>query len=69
VVIGATSRSAPIRPLDRGALGDTVVEDDVKLDNQIQIGHNCHRRSHRHCRMHRIAGSTTIGRNCRSERR
>jgi UDP-3-O-[3-hydroxymyristoyl] glucosamine N-acyltransferase len=28
--------------IDRGALADTVIEDGVKLDNQIQIGHNCH---------------------------
>ena len=26
--------------IDRGALEDTVLEDGVKLDNQIQIGHN-----------------------------
>jgi len=27
--------------IDRGAIDDTVIGDDVKLDNQIQIGHNC----------------------------
>ena len=27
--------------IDRGALDDTVIEEGVKLDNQIQIGHNC----------------------------
>ncbi len=26
--------------IDRGAIDDTVIEDGVKLDNQIQIGHN-----------------------------
>ena len=26
--------------IDRGALGDTVIEDGVKLDNLIQVGHN-----------------------------
>ncbi len=26
--------------IDRGALGDSLIEDGVKLDNQIQIGHN-----------------------------
>jgi UDP-3-O-[3-hydroxymyristoyl] glucosamine N-acyltransferase len=26
--------------IDRGALEDTVIEDGVKLDNLIQIGHN-----------------------------
>ncbi|HEY0201613.1 MAG TPA: UDP-3-O-(3-hydroxymyristoyl)glucosamine N-acyltransferase, partial [Burkholderiaceae bacterium] len=28
--------------IDRGALADTVIEDGVKLDNLIQIGHNVH---------------------------
>lgn len=27
--------------VDRGALGDTVIEDGVKLDNMVHIGHNC----------------------------
>jgi len=27
--------------IDRGAIDDTVIGNDVKLDNQIQIGHNC----------------------------
>ena len=26
--------------IDRGALDDTVIEDGVKLDNLVQIGHN-----------------------------
>jgi len=28
--------------IDRGALGDTVIDNGVKLDNQIQIAHNVH---------------------------
>ena len=28
--------------IDRGALDDTIIENGVKLDNQIQIGHNVH---------------------------
>ena len=40
--------------IDRGALADTVIEDGVKLDNQIQIGHNVpHRRAHRDRRLRR----------------
>lgn len=27
--------------IDRGALGDTVIGDGVKLDNLVHIGHNC----------------------------
>ena len=32
--------------IDRGALDDTVIEDGVKLDNLIQIGHNVHIGAH-----------------------
>ena len=28
--------------VDRGALDDTVIEDGVKLDNLVQVGHNVH---------------------------
>ncbi|MBC7982481.1 MAG: UDP-3-O-(3-hydroxymyristoyl)glucosamine N-acyltransferase [Candidatus Obscuribacterales bacterium] len=51
--------------IDRGAIGDTVIEDGVKLDNQIQIGHNV--RVGAHTAMAAgvgIAGSTTIGKHC-----
>ena len=52
--------------IDRGAIGDTVIEDDVKLDNQIQIGHNCRIGAHTAIAgCVGIAGSTTIGRNCK----
>ena len=27
--------------IDRGFIGDTVVSDDVRIDNLVQIGHNC----------------------------
>ncbi|HET6827439.1 MAG TPA: UDP-3-O-(3-hydroxymyristoyl)glucosamine N-acyltransferase, partial [Ramlibacter sp.] len=51
--------------IDRGALGDTVIEEGVKLDNLIQIAHNC--RIGRHTAIAActgIAGSTTIGAHC-----
>jgi UDP-3-O-[3-hydroxymyristoyl] glucosamine N-acyltransferase len=51
--------------IDRGALGDTVIEDGVKLDNLIQIAHNV--RIGRHSAMaacSAIAGSTTVGEHC-----
>ena len=51
--------------IDRGALGDTVIEDGVKLDNLIQIAHNVH--IGRHTAMAAcvgIAGSTRIGAGC-----
>jgi UDP-3-O-[3-hydroxymyristoyl] glucosamine N-acyltransferase len=51
--------------IDRGALSDTVLEDGVKLDNLIQIGHNV--RVGRHTAMAAcvgVAGSATIGAHC-----
>ena len=52
--------------IDRGALDDTVIEEGVKLDNQIQIGHNCHIGAHSVIAgCVGIAGSARIGRHCR----
>ncbi len=51
--------------VDRGALDDTVIEDGVKLDNLIQIGHNCH--IGKHTAMAGcvgVAGSARIGAHC-----
>jgi UDP-3-O-[3-hydroxymyristoyl] glucosamine N-acyltransferase len=51
--------------IDRGALGDTVVEDGVKLDNLIQIGHNVHiGRMTAMAGCAAVAGSTRIGARC-----
>ena len=51
--------------IDRGALDDTVIEEGVKLDNLIQVGHNCVIGAHTviaGCTG--LAGSVTIGRDC-----
>jgi len=51
--------------IDRGALGDTVIEDGVKLDNLIQVGHNV--QIGKHTAMAGcvgIAGSARIGAHC-----
>lgn len=51
--------------IDRGALQDTIIEDGVKLDNLIQIGHNV--RVGKHTAMAGcvgVAGSATIGAHC-----
>lgn len=51
--------------IDRGALQDTVIEDGVKLDNLIQIGHNV--RVGKHTAMAGcvgVAGSAIIGEHC-----
>jgi UDP-3-O-[3-hydroxymyristoyl] glucosamine N-acyltransferase len=51
--------------VDRGALDDTVIEDGVKLDNLVQIGHNVHIGAHSAVAgCVGIAGSARIGRHC-----
>jgi UDP-3-O-[3-hydroxymyristoyl] glucosamine N-acyltransferase len=51
--------------IDRGALDDTVIGDGVKLDNLIQIGHNCRIGNHTAVQgCAGIAGSTIIGSRC-----
>jgi len=51
--------------IDRGALQDTVIEDGVKLDNLIQIGHNVHIGQHTAMAgCAGVAGSATIGARC-----
>jgi UDP-3-O-[3-hydroxymyristoyl] glucosamine N-acyltransferase len=66
VVIGADCEIGANTTIDRGAIGDTVIEDDVKLDNQIQIGHNCFIGRHTAIAgCAGIAGSTRVGRNCK----
>ncbi len=48
--------------VDRGALGDTVIGEGTKIDNLVQIGHNC--RIGRYCLIAGtcgIAGGTIIG--------
>jgi len=52
--------------VDRGALDDTVIEEGVKLDNQIQVAHNVHIGAHTAiAACTGIAGSAKIGRHCR----
>lgn len=51
--------------IDRGALADTIIEEGVKLDNQIQIGHNCHIGAHTAMAgCVGVAGSAKIGKYC-----
>ncbi len=51
--------------IDRGAIDDTVIEDGVKLDNLIQIGHNVHIGAHTAMAgCVGVAGSARIGRHC-----
>ena len=51
--------------IDRGTIEDTVIEDGVKLDNQVQVGHNCRIGAHTVLAGRvGISGSTIIGRRC-----
>jgi UDP-3-O-[3-hydroxymyristoyl] glucosamine N-acyltransferase len=59
VEIGANST------IDRAAIGDTVIECGVKIDNQVQIGHNCRIGEHTVISgCVGVSGSVTIGRRC-----
>lgn len=65
VIVGDDCEIGANTTIDRGALDDTVLEEDVRLDNQIQIGHNV--RIGAHSAMagcSAVAGSAVIGRYC-----
>ena len=65
VCIGRGVSVGAATAIDRGAIEDTVVEDGVKIDNQVQIGHNCRIGAHSViCGCVGIVGSTEIGRGC-----
>lgn len=51
--------------VDRGAIEDTIIDDGVKLDNQIQVAHNVHIGAHTVIAGQTgIAGSVRIGKHC-----
>ena len=65
VVIGDDVEVGASTTIDRGTLDDTVIEEGVKLDNQIQVAHNCRIGAHTAVAgCVGIAGSSTIGRHC-----
>ncbi len=65
VLIGNDVEIGANTTIDRGALNDTVLEDGVKLDNQIQIAHNCHIGAHTAMAgCVGVAGSAKIGKYC-----
>ena len=65
VLIGDDVEIGAGTTIDRGALGDTVIADGVKLDNQIQVAHNVQIGSHTAMAgCVGIAGSTVIGSRC-----
>ncbi len=65
VVIGDDVEIGANSTIDRAAIGDTVVENGVKIDNQVQVGHNCRIGEHTVISgCVGISGSVTIGRRC-----
>lgn len=65
LVIGNDVEIGANTTIDRGALEDTVIEDGVRLDNQIQVAHNVRIGAHTAIAAGvGIAGSTKIGKYC-----
>ena len=65
VIIGNDVQIGANTTVDRGALVDTIIKDGVKLDNQIQIGHNCEiGENTAMAGCVGVGGSSKIGKNC-----
>lgn len=65
VVIGDDCEVGANTTIDRGALGDTVLSEDVRIDNQVQIAHNVFIGAHTAIAgCVGVAGSTHIGSYC-----
>ncbi len=65
VEIGDRVEIGACTTIDRGALGNTVIEDGVILDNHVQIAHNVRIGENTAMAAYAgIAGSTVIGKNC-----
>ncbi|MGH8323009.1 MAG: UDP-3-O-(3-hydroxymyristoyl)glucosamine N-acyltransferase, partial [Steroidobacteraceae bacterium] len=63
--VGADVEIGANTTIDRGAVGDTVIEEGVKLDNLIQIGHNVRVGAHTViAACTGVSGSTIIGKHC-----
>lgn len=65
VKIGDRVEVGACTTIDRGALGDTIIDDGVVLDNHVQIAHNVKvGENTAMAAFVGIAGSSTIGKNC-----
>lgn len=65
VIIGDDVELGANTTVDRGALENTVIEDGVKIDNQVQVAHNVKIGAHTAIAgCTGIAGSVTIGKYC-----
>ena len=65
VVLGDDVEVGANSTIDRGAIGDTEIGEGVKIDNLVQIGHNCRIGAHTVIAgCSGISGSAIIGRRC-----
>ncbi|MFZ5482643.1 MAG: UDP-3-O-(3-hydroxymyristoyl)glucosamine N-acyltransferase [Pseudomonadota bacterium] len=65
VILGDDVEIGANTTIDRGALDDTVIGRGVKIDNLVQLAHNCRVGDHTAIAgCAGIAGSTTIGQRC-----
>ena len=65
VLIGDDCEVGANSCIDRGAIGDTVLEEDVRIDNLCQIAHNVRIGAHSAIAgASGVAGSTQIGKYC-----
>ena len=65
VVLGDDVEVGANSTIDRGAIGDTEVGEGVKIDNLVQIAHNCRIGAHTViAACAGISGSTVVGRRC-----
>ena len=65
VIIGDNVEIGSNSSIDRGSVGDTLVEDNVKIDNLVHLAHNVQIGSGTAIAANSaVAGSSSIGRNC-----
>lgn len=64
VVIGDNVEIGANACIDKGALQDTIIGNNTKIDNFSQISHNCVIGENNYFMGSKIAGSVTIGDNC-----
>jgi len=65
VIVGDDCEIGANSCIDRGAVGDTVLEEDVRLDNLVQLGHNVYVGAHTAiASMGGAAGSAKLGKYC-----
>lgn len=65
VVIGDDCEIGALTTIDRGAIGDTVIGNNVILDNQVHIAHNAQVGDHTAMAgKSGVSGSSKVGRHC-----